>query len=257
MNKINIIKIGTNILTTSKGSPNLNRLSQLVTQIANEIINSDKKFIIVTSGAITCGSNKIKIDPNLIQEKQAAAAVGQILLMQEYCRLFASYNITIGQILLTKIAIENEVQKKNARNTILKLLEHNVIPIINENDSIATDEIDARFRDNDTLSSHVAKLINAKRLIILTDIDGVFTANPLKDKSATLIRNLDIITDDLINNTEDAQTSRSRGGMQSKLCAAKEAASNGTEVIIASGKKENIIKDIFEDNFIGTIIPAA
>ncbi|MFC1770480.1 glutamate 5-kinase [Candidatus Margulisiibacteriota bacterium] len=253
---INIVKIGTNLLTTHEGNLDLNNLRSLVEQIAREAKNTKQKFIIVTSGAITCGSTKMKIKPKNIQEKQAAAAIGQSLLMQEYSRFFSQYEQITGQILLTKDCIDNKIQNKNAKNTICELLKLNIIPIINENDSVATEEIDSRFRDNDALSSYVAKIIKADKLILLTNADGVFTANPEKNKTAKLIKSISKITDELINSSEESQSSRSKGGMKSKLAAAKEAAASGTEVIIANGRSPNIIHSILKNDYIGTLIPA-
>jgi glutamate 5-kinase len=251
---INIIKIGTNILTTKTGSLDLNNLKSLTDQICELIKNTSNKFIIVTSGAITCGSTKMKIKANSIPEKQAAASVGQFMLMNEYANFFNQNSLIVGQILLTKNCIIDQTQTTNAKNTIFTLLENNIIPIINENDSLATDEIDNYFGDNDNLSSIVAKLVKANKLILLTDIDGVFTENPKINKDAKLIKELDNISDTIINNIEDEKNTRSRGGMKSKLLSAKAASESGTEVIIANGRKENIIRDIFNKNFIGTLI---
>jgi glutamate 5-kinase len=250
-----IIKIGTNILTTPKGKLDKNNLKSLLNQIFSEYKKKTHKYIIVTSGAIACGSEQTKLLAKTIPEKQANAAVGQILLMQEYLSFFKKKKINIGQILLTKKCITEPTKKKNAQNTIFTLLNHNILPIINENDSVATDEIDQNFGDNDTLSSQVAKLVSAKQLILLTDIDGLFTANPKKDSSATLLKKVTKISDKILGYVDDnLKNTHSRGGMNSKILAAKSASKAGTKVIIANGRRANIIKNIFQNNFIGTTI---
>lgn len=251
-----IIKIGTNILTTPEGKLDLNNLRSLITQIANEADKGNDHFILVTSGAITSGSERLQIQAKTIGQKQAAAAVGQILLMHEYKRFFEQRGYNIGQILLTKDCVKNKIVSQNACSTIFTLLQESVIPIINENDSVATEEIDNRFRDNDSLSCHVAKLVHAKQLILLTDIDGLYTANPKKDPKSRLIATIIKIDDSVFNYIDDEVSTRSRGGMQSKLTAAKEASEAGIQVVIANGRKPNIINTIFTGKFIGTAIAA-
>ncbi len=251
---INIVKIGTNILTTEERKLDVLNLKSLITQISKEYSRNNAKFIIVTSGSITCGSEQMDIIAKTIPEKQAAAAVGQILLMQEYMRFFKKNNIMTGQILLTKDCITSKVKKKNAENTIFTLLEQNIIPVINENDSIATDEIGSNFGDNDNLSSKVAKLVNAKRLIILTDIDGLFTANPKKNKSAELITSIKTVSRETFLYIKDEKNNRSRGGMYSKILSAQYASKAGTEVIIANGRRKNILTKIFNGTFTGTTV---
>ena len=177
-----VIKVGTNLLTTPEGKLDLNNLRDLTYQIADQINNHHKKVIMITSGSITCGSERLHLTAKTIPEKQAAAAVGQILLMREYLSFFGQKGLQAGQILLTKDGLENPTRSKNAVTTIKTLLKQKIIPIINENDSVATNEIkNSRFGDNDELSYLVAKLIKVDLLVTLTDIDGLYTGNPKKD----------------------------------------------------------------------------
>jgi len=252
--KIIVIKVGTNILTTPCGQLDLNNLRQIANQIS-QIIKNNKQVILVTSGAITCGSERLQISANSVPEKQAAASVGQILLMSEYLNFFSHKSIQAGQILLTKDGLEKATIKKNVTNTIKMLLKHNILPIINENDSIATNEIqNHRFGDNDELSFLVAKLVQADLLITLTDIDGLFTANPKQTPDAKLISDIERVTDDLLSRVEDIPNTRSRGGMKSKLTYAKNASELGIHVIIANGRRPTILDQIFSGESVGTFI---
>ena len=182
--------------------------------------------------------------PCSIPEKQAAAAIGQSILMQEYNRFFQQRGYTSGQILLTKEGLQSEIILNNVRNTITTLIAHSAIPIINENDSVATDEIGVKFGDNDELSCLVAKLVQAEELILLTDIDGVFDQNPKTDPHAALVKNITDCNDSMLALAQDIPNSRSRGGMSSKLRAAKEAAEAGIDVWIANGRRRHILSDI-------------
>ncbi|NBV41838.1 glutamate 5-kinase [bacterium] len=254
MNKpVIVVKIGTNLLTTPERRLDVNNLRDLVYQICDELDRKEARFVIVTSGAITCGSETMALIPESIPEKQAAAAVGQILLMQEYARFFGQRGYSIGQLLLTKDGIDNEIAKVNAQNTLTRLLHHGVIPIINENDSIATNEIGPKFGDNDELSAVVARLVHASRLILLSDIDGVYRDNPKENPTAELIPQIDQVDESIFNLAKDRENGRSRGGMKSKLNAAKEASEAGIEVWIANGRKR-VIPNIQINGAIGTRI---
>jgi glutamate 5-kinase len=254
-NEIIVIKIGTTLLTTDKQKLDLNNLRNLVHQICTEIITYKRKFIIVTSGAITCGANMLNLGKEKsIPEKQAAAAVGQPLLMQEYFRFFEQKGLVVGQILLTKNNLKNKTQEKNIINTISCLLELGTIPIINENDSVAIYEIDKNFGDNDQLSAKVAQLVKADKLILLTDIDGVFNANPKKSQHAKLMTELDLSTDEAFTLVDDIYSTTSKGGMKSKLRSAQEAALKGIAVTIANGRKEGVIHAILANESVGTRI---
>ncbi len=250
-----IIKIGTNVLTTSEGKLDLNNLRSLVTDIATAISIDQREIILVSSGAITCGSGELNFIPKTIPEKQALAAIGQNLLMHEYQIFFGHYGLKIGQVLLTKDGFRKKILRKNTINTLNKLLEYKVVPIINENDAVATDEIKHhRFGDNDELSGLVASLIGADLLIILTDIDGLFNCNPKKYASAELIKKLEKIDDQVFELIEDLPSCRNRGGMCSKIQAAKKVSESGITCIIANGKKEGVLKKIFSGEEEGTRI---
>ncbi|RAP32861.1 glutamate 5-kinase [Candidatus Marinamargulisbacteria bacterium SCGC AG-410-N11] len=245
-----VIKIGTNILTTPKGKLDLNNLRNLCNQIAT--LKKDYKIIVVSSGAITCGSEYMNIKANSIPEKQAAAAIGQILLMKEYSLFFNPFSYQIGQILVTKDGLHDPKRKNNILNTIKKLVAQNIIPIINENDSVSTEEI--QFGDNDELSSEVAILVKASKFIILSDINGVYDKNPHKHKNAKLLTTIKDINNKILNNSEGPSSKTSKGGMKSKIIAAKKASDHKITTIIANGRKENILIDITNNNFIGTTI---
>jgi len=253
---ITIIKIGTNILNTEYEGVNLNRIRHLVIQMVKIHKSKTTSLILVTSGAIACGAQAMGITPVTVDQKQAAAAVGQIILMRDYAQFFNRRGVGIGQLLLTKECITNPVQKRNVKNTLYNLLKNEIIPIINENDSVATDEIGEKFGDNDELSAHVARLIKANRLIYLTDIDGLYTANPKLDPNAQFIHRLDKIDTETLALVQDEKNGRSRGGMTSKLTYAKLASESGVEVVLANGTKVNIIKDVMANKKIGTWVSA-
>ena len=251
-NKIVVVKIGTNILTTPGGKLDLNNLRDLVNQICDEVLQGYCHIIVVTSGAITTGSERLGVKARSIPEKQAAAAVGQILLMQEYAYFFGQRGLQIGQVLLTPDVFEDADRCANVQNTWATLLEQDVIPVINENDAVATDEI--RFGDNDELSARVSQLVDASHLVLLTDIDGVYTANPKQDPSATLIPTLNTVDSSVMKLASDIQNDRSRGGMRSKLNAARTASEYGADVSIANGRTPGILHDIFKGAAVGTFI---
>lgn len=236
-----IIKIGSNILTTNDSKLDLNNLRNLCNQIAI-IKQKGISVIIVTSGSIVCGAERLQLKPLSIQEKQASASVGQNLLLNEYNKFLEMKGIAVGQILLTKDGLENKNRVENAKNTIYKLLELGAIPIINENDTIAVEEI--RFGDNDMLSAMVAVLVNADKLLMLTDIDGLYDKNPNLDKSAKLIETVKNIDQKIEKIAGDAVSYKGTGGMVTKIQAAKLATENGIETIIANGRTENIITNI-------------
>ncbi len=251
---ITIVKIGTNLLTTSEGILDLDALHGYASAIATRFLQHRNHIIMVTSGSITCGSYPLGIKPVTIPERQAAASVGQILLMKEYSTIFSQFGISVGQLLLTKDGIEDELRKHHAKNTIMTLLDHGVIPIINENDTVATDEIDQKFGDNDQLSALVAQFVGATQLILLTDTDGVYTKNPKLHSDAVLIKRIDRVTDDILAMVEDVQTGRSRGGMTSKLSAAKLASERGVDVYIANGRTDGVLSGLLKGESYGTHI---
>lgn len=247
------VKIGTSSLTHSNGKMNLHFIEELVAVLC-ELKNQGKNIVLVSSGAIGVGVSKLRLEkrPDDIKTKQATAAVGQCQLMSIYDRFFSLYGQDVAQILITKYIIDNEKSKINAKNTLEELFKMNVVPIVNENDVISTEEIE--FGDNDTLSAHVAKLTNADLLIILTDIDGYYSQNPNENSNAKLISEINEITPSIIENAGGAGTSRGTGGMYTKLLAAEIAMQKNIATVIASGKDPKIIYDIVEGKEVGTII---
>ncbi|HAR64446.1 MAG: glutamate 5-kinase [Candidatus Margulisiibacteriota bacterium] len=244
-----VIKIGSNILTEENGKLDLNNLRHLVEQIA-AIHLKGIEVCVVTSGAQVCGSEKLGILPKSIPEKQAVAAIGQSLLMNEYNRFFSVKGITIGQLLLTHDGLSHNERYINAQNTLLTLINGKVVPIINENDSVVVDEI--KFGDNDSLSVYVTELVNANALIILTDIDGLYSMDPRKFDNAELIAEVSEISAQLLDGCGTSTSGKGTGGMYSKVCAAKKAVDLGVNVIIANGRRKNVIFDIFSGEKVGT-----
>ena len=250
-----VIKIGTSVLTG--GTPNLDRSSiiHLVSQCA-ELYHKGHEIILVSSGAIAAGRQCLGIDnlPDTVAVKQMLAAVGQNRLMQVWEQLFDIYNINVAQILLTREDVESRSRYLNARDTLGALLEHKIIPIINENDAVGTDEI--RLGDNDNLSALVTLLSDANLLAILTDQPGLFTADPRLDPNARLIPEVNDI--DKIDNIQigDPRNSLGNGGMITKLKAADYARRAGADVVIAAGITKKVISRIVAGESVGTLFPA-
>lgn len=246
-----VIKIGTNILTTPHCELDLNHLRHLVDQLVGMATTANSAIVVVTSGAITAGAARLGIVPETIAQKQSAAAVGQILLMQEYARFFERFGYQTAQILVTKDCFTDPSRANLILDTITQLINRGVVPIINENDTVAVEEI--RFGDNDELSANMAVLIKANRLILLTDIDGLYSDHP-DHPSAQLIPHLDCVSDQALQMASGPQSPRSRGGMRSKLLAAKTATEFGIPVIIANGRTPDILRSIDSGKFVGTTI---
>ncbi|MBI4743539.1 MAG: glutamate 5-kinase [Actinobacteria bacterium] len=246
-----VIKIGSSTITSKSGNLDLNQLENLVEDIS-KLKNKGFDIVLVSSGAIAAGVERLglSVRPTLIPELQAAASVGQGLLIEQYANLFKKYNLNVGQVLLTQADTTHRQQYLNARNTIDKLLEFGVIPIINENDTTAIDEI--RFGDNDTLAALVASLANADLLIVLTDIDGLYTGNPRTDKEAKLIDQVDEITEEIEALAGGIGSNLAVGGMVTKIEAAKVATFSGIGMVIANGKKENVLEEIMSSKPVGT-----
>ena len=246
-----VVKIGTSTLAHKTGRLNIRRVEELC-KVISDLKNAGNEIIMVSSGAIGMGVGKLSLNerPSDIPTKQAAAAVGQCELMYTYDKLFSEYNHTVAQILITGEDIEHKDRCLNFENTMKRLLELGAIPIINENDSIATNEI--VIGDNDTLGAIVATTLNADILIILSDIDGLFTADPRKDKNAVLLHKVEEITPEIEAMIGGAGTSLGTGGMQTKINAAKIANSKGVDMIIANGNDPDILYDIVEGKDIGT-----
>jgi glutamate 5-kinase len=247
MNRI-IIKIGTNLLTDSHQRLDLNNMRHLIYQVADERLKEyANEFIIVSSGAITSGAKHMNITPENLAEKQAAASIGQILLFQKYYEFFQTKNICVGQLLLTKDNFNDPEKKQNINQTIETLLKNNIIPIINENDSVSTEEI--QFGDNDQLSAILAKNLSVDHLIILTNTDGLLDKN---NKVIPILKNISEHEFSLVD--DSTSTVFSKGGMKSKLLAAKIALDAKIKTTIANGRTENIIHKILSNTPIGTKI---
>lgn len=250
-----VVKVGTSTLTHDTGNMNLRRVETLVRVLA-DLRNSGKEVILVTSGAIGVGIGKLGLPDAQrgTREKQAYSAIGQSELMGIYGRLFSEYGCSVAQILLTKNVLEDAVRKENAINTFCQLLEWGVVPIVNENDVISTEEIE--FGDNDTLSAVVASLVGAQVLVILSDIDGLYSADPRVDSSAELVEQVDEITDELLSTAGGAGSKRGTGGMVTKLLAARRATAHGVNMVITNGKDPRVIYDILDGKRAGTLFCA-
>lgn len=250
-----VIKVGTSTLTHEGGSLNLRRVREIVDVLA-DIRNMGHKTVLVTSGSIAVGVNRLGLceRPSDLPGKQATAAVGQCELMNIYARLFAEYGYTVAQILLTLDVIEHETRKKNAVNTFARLLEMGVLPIVNENDSISTYEIEHlnSFGENDTLAAVVARLAKADRLVLLSDIDGLYDADPRTDPNAKLIPVVHKIDGDLEKAAGGAGTALGSGGMLTKLTAAIIAMQGKIPMNIINGNKPSLLYDILAGKNPGT-----
>lgn len=246
-----VIKLGTSTLAHSTGRLNIRRVEELC-KVISDLKNAGNEIIMVSSGAIGMGVGKLSLSekPTDIPTKQAAAAIGQCELMYTYDKLFSEYNHTVAQILVTDEDIEDRERCINFENTLRRLLELGVIPIINENDTIATDEI--IIGDNDTLGAIVATAIKADLLIILSDIDGLFTADPNRVKNAVMLHQVTEITKEIEEMTGGAGSNLGTGGMTTKIKAAKIAISGGTDMIIANGKDPDILYEIVDGKDVGT-----
>jgi glutamate 5-kinase len=247
-----VVKVGSSTLTCSTGKMDLNLINKLTCKLANAE-NQGKEVILVTSGAVGVGMAKLGMGkkPKSIPEKQAAAAVGQGILLHMYEKMFGEYGQTVAQILLTRDDISDRKRYLNARNTLHTLLGMGIIPIINENDTVAWEEI--RFGDNDTLAALVAGLVDADLLIILSDIDGLYTGDPKGDPDAQLIPLIENITPEIEELAGGAGTHLGSGGMQTKIQAAKIAGNAGIPMVIAQGKEPAVLDDILEGREVGTL----
>ena len=246
-----VIKIGTSTLAHATGHLNIRRVEELC-KIISDIKNSGTEVIMVSSGAIGMGVGKLGLRqrPTDIPTKQAAAAVGQCELMYTYDKLFSEYNHTVAQLLITGDDVDSEIRHQNFSNTLNRLLELGVLPIINENDTVATQEI--VIGDNDTLAAIVAKSVRADKLVLLSDIDGLYTADPHKDPSARLIPRITKIDDTILALAGGSGTSLGTGGMVTKLQAAKICMECGCDMIITNGNEPANLYAILDGIQVGT-----
>ncbi len=250
-----VVKVGTSTLTYDTGKINLRRMSMLA-RVLSDLKNAGMEIVLVTSGAIGVGVGKLglKERPKDTPGRQAAATVGQCELMFLYDKFFGEYGNITGQLLVTKDDFDNEERHRNLHNSFMKLFEYGAIPVVNENDSVAVEEI--VYGDNDSLSAHVAEIVDADALVILTDIDGLFSANPREDENAVLIHIVDEINDEILALAGGSGTNRGTGGMITKLHAAKIATAAGIDTVVMNGSDPEDIYKLIDGRQIGTLFKA-
>ena len=251
-----VVKVGTSTLTGENGAPNFRTIDKLA-QVLSTLHNEGHQIILVSSGAIAVGVNKMRLPmkPKDVCMKQAAAAVGQCELMHIYDKFFGEYGNIVGQILLTEEDIAVKARKRNLRNTFEALMENGMIPVVNENDSVSHAEIESEkkvFGDNDMLSAVVANLCEADRLIILSDIEGLYDSNPKDNPDAKLIHRVEEITDEIKGLGSGSGSNRGTGGMVTKLESAEYAITHGMDMHIAHGSDPDNIYRIMEGEPVGT-----
>lgn len=248
-----VVKIGSSSITHKEtGHISLTKMEKLVRQIA-DLKHSGRDVILVSSGAQAVGINalNLKEKPKRIEQRQAVASVGQASLMMIYQKLFREYNVISSQVLITKDLIDRPHFKQNAVNTFKALIDYGVIPIVNENDTIATEEIE--FGDNDTLSAIVAEIVEADLLILLSDINGLYNTDPNKNDSAKLIDEVSVINDEILLMATGTDTLVGTGGMVTKLQAAKMATRANIEMVIAHSDKKHVLEAIINGEQVGTL----
>ncbi len=245
------VKVGTSTLAYPTGRLNIRRVEKLV-KVLSDLKNAGHEIVFVSSGAIAMGVGKMQLRerPSDTATKQAAAAVGQCELMYTYDRMFAEYNHIAAQILLTRADFDHDDRRMNLENTLFRLLELDVIPVINENDTIATDEFSVG--DNDTLAAIVARCIKSDLLILLSDIDGLYTEDPHKNKSARFISRVEAITPEIKELAGGSGSTLGTGGMATKLHAAQLATQAGFDMVITNGARPEVLYDIVEGKPVGT-----
>ena len=246
-----VVKVGTSLLAYDNGKINLHRMERLAMVLA-DLQNSGREVILVSSGAVGVGVGMIGLEkkPEDLVKKQALAAIGQVGLIRLYQKFFDEYNKTVAQVLLTRDGIENSLRRKNARNTLHQLLEMGILPVVNENDTVITDEIE--FGDNDTLSAAVATLVQADLLLILTNTDGVFTADPHIHHSAQKVPKVLKASDDLKDVDLNGSSKMGSGGMVSKIAAAELCREHNVDVVIADGNNPETILEVLAGKDLGT-----
>lgn len=254
-----VVKVGTSTLTGENGAMNFRAIDKLA-QVLSSLRNNGNQVVLVSSGAIAVGVNKMHLPmkPKDVCMKQAAAAVGQCELMHIYDKCFGEYGNIVGQILLTAEDIAVKGKRRNLKNTFEALLENGMIPVVNENDSVSHAEIESEkkiFGDNDMLSAIVANLCEADRLIVLSDIEGLYDGNPKENEKAKLIHRVDEITEELKQLASGSGSNRGTGGMITKLEAAEYATFHGIDMHIAHGNDPENIYRIMEQKEIGTHFP--
>lgn len=254
-----VVKVGTSTLTYENGRLNLRAVESLC-KVLTDLQNSGKQIILVSSGAIGVGTGKLGLParPSETSRKQAVAAVGQCELMFIYDKLFGEYNRSVAQVLLTRDILDNERTKQNVINTLKTLMDMDIIPVVNENDTVAIDElVGANFGDNDTLSAIVARVADADLLILLTDIDGLYDADPHQHPDARPIPLVTAIDDDLLALAGGAGSKRGTGGMRTKLNAMQVTMGMGIPAVIMEGAHPERLYDLFDGRSVGTLFDPA
>ncbi len=249
-----VLKVGSATLTHESGQLNLRRVEQIV-KILADLKNSGKEIVLVSSGAVSAGVAKLGLGhrPASTAEKQATAAVGQSELIKLYARFFSDYGITVGQILMTRDVFESDERRQNAENTFNALLSMGCVPVVNENDSVATHELN--FGGNDYLSAYVALVCHADILLNLSDVDGLYDRDPRRHTDAKLIERVEDI-DDVLHLAGGVGTERGTGGMQAKLEAAKLVTDEGIPMFIMNGQKPEQLYDLLDGRHVGTYFTA-
>jgi len=255
MKKRIVIKVGTSSLTHENGKINIRQLEKLV-RVISELANTGNQIILVSSGAVGAGVGKLGLPqkPEEIRKKQALAAIGQASLVSMYDRFFSEYGYNAAQVLLTKYVFDNEKKYENTKNAFMTMLEYGVIPIVNENDVVSTEELE--FGDNDTLSAYVSVLVDADLLIIMSDIDGLYDSDPSVNPDAKIIELVEKIDEEILSSAGGAGSRRGTGGMKTKLHAAEIVMKNGIDMIITNGKRIENLYDIADGEKIGTYFKA-
>lgn len=247
-----VIKVGTSTITYANGKRNFSQIDRLAREIS-DLQNQGKEMILVTSGAVAVGVDRMGLPgkPKTIPGKQAAAAVGQGVLMHTYEKFFADYGQIVAQVLITKTEAIDRHRYTNTRNTFMELMRQRVIPIVNENDVVALDEL--KIGDNDNMSALVAGIVDADLVIILSDVDGLYTANPQTHPDAVIVPDVAEITPEIEASAGGVGSARGTGGMATKIQAAKAATSSGIHLVIASGTEKNAITRVLQGEELGTL----
>lgn len=247
-----VIKVGTSTITYANGKRNFSQIDRLAHEIS-DLQNQGKEMILVTSGAVAVGVDRMGLPgkPKTIPGKQAAAAVGQGVLMHTYEKFFADYGQIVAQVLITKTEAIDRHRYTNTRNTFMELMRQRVIPIVNENDVVALDEL--KIGDNDNMSALVAGIVDADLVIILSDVDGLYTANPQTHPDAVIVPEVAEITSEIEASAGGVGSARGTGGMATKIQAAKAATSSGIHLVIASGTEKNAITRVLQGEELGTL----
>jgi glutamate 5-kinase len=247
-----VVKVGTSTLAFPNGKTNYTRLEKL-TMVLSDLMSCGKEIVLVTSGAIGVGAGRLKMDepPASLVARQALAAIGQVELIRLYQKFFDEYNQMVAQVLLTPEGLDDPVRFTNAQNTINQLISMKILPVINENDTVSTFEI--QFSDNDQLSARVATMIEADLLIILSDIDGLYSSDPKKDPEARILTEVLEISEEIERSASGSGSSFAKGGMASKISAAKICRADGIDTVIINGNNPKNILKVISGAEIGTL----